>query len=211
MVSRRERSAAAVGRLSGRELAHWRLEESSREAVLGWVGDPQTRYERVRPLLRRVIDVLRPVAEGIVAPLGRWLGEPGAVSSLVARCLGVAGVWPDGSEWPDPFAVWELDGRERDLLPGLASRLLVLLRVAAEVLAAEGVPLQPDAAANQVVLGQLLLDRVALEGSAREVVERLDILGPGGFDRDGLSKGEGSARVFVYLTGSSGGVVTIAA
>ena len=147
------------------------------KAVLGWIGCSAVAVEVDAERLRLV---------ALVAPL--HMRDQGIVTFVTADFLGCASVYPDGSEWPDPFAgapryVIE---RAEQIRPTFVARLKQL---AARIEAA-GAPLDPGDPAVLLVLSQLTLVRVALDRPPAEIAADLNIWPPGSIDRDAATLGQ---------------------
>lgn len=186
-VARIGAGALGMGERS-RRLSHKQLESAAKAALLGWIGDAGTGYREIRPQVLRLIEALRPLAETVVSPVGEFLPDHVSVTAFLADCLGIVGFYSDGSRWPDVCADWPLSEPQRAELPEVRQRMRLVLGMAAEALAEEGLPLDPLAAVNQLALGQLLLTEALQVGTARELVDCLHVVAAGGFDEQGRTQ-----------------------
>jgi hypothetical protein len=158
------------------ERRHKRQKDFGIKAVLGWIG---------HPAVAREVKAARPAIKALVAPL--LLPDQGIVTFVTAHFLGCASVYPDGTEWPDPFA-----GAPPDVI-GLGEEIeptfVTQLRQLADRIEAAGVPLDPNDPAVLLVLSQLTLLRVTLDRPPAEIVAGLNIWPPGSIDRDAAARG----------------------
>lgn len=122
----------------------------------------------------------------MVGEVDHFLVDQASTTLFVARCLDLAGVYADGSEWANPVREWPLTEEQREAIAVVGGRLRFLLVATAQLLAELGVPLQPDALTNLLVLGQLLLLEADLDRTPQAIVDDLNIVAAGGFDRSGL-------------------------
>jgi len=153
-----------------------RLEEAGRAAVRAWITHPAVGREvaAAKPALVRLV-------EPFVLP-NQW-----AVTLVAARFLDVAGRYPDGATWPDPFldAPAAIVASARRIAPLVVEALSAL----AERLAAAGVPLDPLDRSVLLALAQLALLKFDLAHLTRELVDELNVLPPGWIDRESAERG----------------------
>src|SRR5579872_3590129 len=178
-------SESGVERLD-RVQAHKRLEAASEQALVAWIGEPESRYQRVRPLVRQTVELVAPLARAALEPVAARLVDEETMVLLLARALDVSGLDSDGREWRNPVQEWVLSEEERRALGDAVLVFLRVLAAAAEVLVRAGVPLQAQSRADMLALGQLLVLRRDLDRSPAELVAGLAVLAQGGFDREGL-------------------------
>ncbi len=153
-----------------------RLEETGRAAIRTWI---------IHPAVAREVAAVKPTLDRLVEPF--VLPDQWAVTLVVARFLDIAGRYPDGTTWPNPFA-----GAPADVI-ALAQRIGPLLVEAladlAERLFAAGVPLDPADRSVLLVLAQLALLDIDLAALTGELVDELNVLPPGWIDRDAADAG----------------------
>jgi len=124
--------------------------------------------------------------KALVAPLS--LPDQGIVTFVTGQFLDCASVYPDGSEWPDPFAGAPPDVIE--LAEQIQPTFVAHLRQLAARIEAAGAPLDPNDPAVLLVLSQLTLVRVALDRPPAEIVADLNIWPPGSIDREAATVGQ---------------------
>jgi hypothetical protein len=159
------------------ERRHKRQKDFAVKAVLGWIG---------HPAVAREVETARPAIKALVAPLD--LPDQGIVTFVTGEFLDCASVYPDGSEWPDPFAGAPADVIE--LAEQIQPTFVANLRQLAARIEAAGVPLDPNDPAVLLVLSQLTLVRVALDRPPAEIVADLNIWPPGSIDREAATVGQ---------------------
>ncbi len=149
-----------------------RAEEAGRRAIQGWL-----RYD----LVRRAVDRIRPIAADRATPLASRMPDQESLVLFWARCLDIGGRYPDGEEWPNPMRGHPLQEKEAEA----AATLLAEVRYLADWLEANGVPIDPEAPENALVLFQLILLQPPWKDGLDAVLDGLTILPPGSFSRDG--------------------------
>jgi hypothetical protein len=161
-----------------------RLEEIGRAAVRTWITHPAVASE---------VAAAKPVLDRLVDPL--VLPDEWAVTLVVARLLDVAGRYPDGTTWPNPFA--GAPAEVRAAVRRIGPPLVAALEGLAQRLAAAGVPLDPLDRSVLLVLAQLALLDVDLADLTRDLVDDLNVLPPCWIDRTSAEQGQvvaGSSR-----------------
>jgi len=159
------------------ERRHKRQKDFAVKAVLGWIGHPAVAHE---------VEAARPAMKALVAPL--FLSDKGIIVTFVtADFLEGASVYPDGSEWPDPFAGAPSDVIE--LAAQIGPTFVAHLRKLADRIEAAGAPLDPSDLAVLLVLSQLTLLRIELARPPTEIAADLNIWPPGSIDRDAAARG----------------------
>jgi len=163
------------------ERRHKRQKDLGIQAVLGWIGHPAVALE---------VDAARLKLSALVAPLR--MPDQGIVTFVTADFLDCVSVYPDGSEWPDPFAgaPTEIIEMAEQIQPMFVAQLKHL---AARIESAN-VPLDPDDPAVLLVLSQLTLVRVALDRHPAQIVADLNIWPPGSMDRPAAARGQVSVH-----------------
>jgi len=163
------------------ERRHKRQKDSGIQAVLGWIGHPAVALE---------VDAARLKLSALVAPLR--MPDQGIVTFVTADFLDCVSVYPDGSEWPDPFAgaPTEIIEMAEQIQPMFVAQLKHL---AARIESAN-VPLDPNDPAVLLVLSQLTLVRVALDRHPAQIVADLNIWPPGSMDRPAAARGQVSVH-----------------
>ena len=159
------------------ERRHKRQKDFGIKAVLGWIG---------HPAVAREVEAATPVMKALVAPL--FLSDQGIVTFVTGEFLGCASVYPDGTEWPDPFAGAPHDWIE--LGEQIGPTFVTQLRQLADRIEAAGAPLDPSDPAVLLVLSQLTLVRVALDRPPAEIAADLNIWPPGSIDRGAAARGQ---------------------
>jgi hypothetical protein len=159
------------------ERRHRRQKDLGIQAVLGWIGHPAVALE---------VDAARLQLSALVAPLR--MPDQGIVTFVTADFLDCVSVYPDGSEWPDPFAgaPTEIIEMAEQIQPMFVAHLK---KLAARIETA-GAPLDPNDPAVLLVLSQLALLRVALDRPSAEIAADLNIWPPGSIDRAAASLGQ---------------------
>ncbi len=152
------------------------LEEAGRAAVRAWITHPAVAHEvaAAKPALLRLV-------EPLVLP-DQW-----AVTLVIARFLDIAGRYPDGTTWPNPFA-----GAPNEALATarrIARPLVAELEALAQRVAAAGAPLDPADRSVLLVLAQLALLDVDPEKLRPDFVDELNVLPPGWIDREAADRG----------------------
>jgi len=144
--------------------------------VLGWIGHPAVRDH---------VEAARPDLDEIVAPLG--LADQLMVTLVVARWLDTTGRFPDGTEWPNPFAGQDVGllAKATRIGPLFVARLIEL----GERIAAAGAPLDPHDPGVLLVLAQVALLGVDFTQPPAAIVDDLNILPPGWIERDAAMRG----------------------
>jgi len=138
-----------------------RLAKSAQAAALRWIGDPS---------VIECVMHLRPGMLRLVAPIDRHLKEDKDIAALVAKGLSVALF--DRQDQPGPRADdWVMTEAEKVVLAHVAEHFVRLLRVAANRLAEDGVPLDPEAEHNIYALGYLVLSDYDGSQPAGKVVD----------------------------------------
>jgi hypothetical protein len=155
---------------------HKRAEDLARRVALGWIG---------HPAVAREVAAAKAALNLLVEPLD--LPDQDTVTRAAAHFLGVAGFWPNGTEWPFPFqdasaALLEEAGRIQplfvDALGALARRIESF-----------GAPLDPTDVGVLLVLAQLTLLEPDFSLPAGELVDCFNLLPPGGFSRSAALEG----------------------
>jgi hypothetical protein len=153
------------------------VEETAYAAVRAWI---------TYPAVGREVAAARPALERLVEPLG--LAEQWAITLVTARFLDIAGSYPDGSRWPDPFidapALVVASARQ------IGPRFVEALSAIAQRLATAGVPLDPLDRSVLLVLALLALLDIDLAHLTPEIVDGLDVLPPGWIDRELAEHGQ---------------------
>jgi hypothetical protein len=150
---------------------HERLQHSGTTAIVGWIGHPS---------VHRLVGAVRPLVRQLVAPLA--MRDQSEITALVARAYDVTGYYPDGTEWP-AVARWPRD--RLDAARAIVPALVVAIDALASALEMDGVPLDPASASDRVALAQMALLEFDLTLPAAQLVEGLNALPPGGFERGG--------------------------
>ncbi len=153
-----------------------RLEEAGRAAVRAWI---------THPAVGREVAAAKPALDRLLEPF--VLPDQWAVTLVAARFLDVAGRYPDGTTWPDPFleAPAAIVASARRIAPLVVEELSAL----AQRLAEAGVPLDPLDRSVLLVLAQLALLDIDLAHLTRELVDGLIVLPPGWIDRASAERG----------------------
>lgn len=152
------------------------VEETGYAAVRAWI---------THPAVGREVAAAKPALDRLVEPLP--MADERAVTLVTARFLDIAGRYPDGSTWPDPFI-----GKPTDIVVS-ARRIGPLfveeLSALAQRLADAGVPLDPNDRSVKLVLAQLALLDIDLAHLTRELVDDLNVLPPGWIERESAERG----------------------
>lgn len=158
------------------ERRHKRAKDVARAVALGWLGHPAVADE---------VETARPGLRALAAPLG-MVGQL-TVTHATARLLDCGALWPDGTEWPNPFA-----GASRALFEE-ATRIQPLFVDALQQLAARieaaGAPVDATDPSVHLVLAQLTLLDVDLSRPAALLVDDLNLWPPGSIDREAATQG----------------------
>ena len=185
------------------EARHKRASEEGQNVARGWIG---------HPAVAREVEAAKATISALAERL--WMYDQQTVTYVTARLLGGTAVWPDGAEWPDPFAgapAW-LRAAAEQLQPAFVGAL----RTLAKRIAAAGAPLDPEDVAGWLVLAQLAILDFDLSRTPAEIVDELNTWPPGSFDREAATLGHvathasrhgRNARFQADLAGSAGVVV----
>jgi hypothetical protein len=163
------------------EQRHKRQKDFGIQAVLGWIGHPAVALE---------VEAARLKLNALVFPLR--MPDQGIVTFVIADFLDCVSVYPDGSEWPDPFAGAPTEKIE--MAEQIQPMFVAQLKHLAARIKSAGVPLDPDDPAVLLVLSQLTLLRVALDRPSAEIAADLNIWPPGSIDRAAASRGQVSVH-----------------
>jgi hypothetical protein len=164
------------------ERGHKRAEGEGQRVARGWIG---------HAAVTREVAVAKPELNALVEPL--LIYDQKSVTYVTARFLGATAIWPDGAEWPNPFAdapAWLQTAAEAiqpaflDTLRGLATRI-----------AEAGAPLDPADLGGWLVLAQLALLDVDLSTDLTKIVDDLNTWPPGWIDRDAAILGHVATEV----------------
>jgi hypothetical protein len=152
------------------------VEETAFAAVRAWI---------THPAVGREVVAAKSALHRLVEPLG--LAEQWAITLVTARFLDIAGRYPDGSKWPDPFieAPAAVVASARQIGP----RFVEALSSLAQRLARAGVPLDPFDRSVLLVLAQLALLDIDVAHLTAEIVDDLNVLPPGWIDREWAERG----------------------
>lgn len=156
-----------MARRSRQHRDRFRRADKSARAAAAWVG---------HALVRELIPPCRPAFRRLFEPLRTDL-ELGTITLMVARWLDATGRYPDGTEWPNPFANYPAD--RLPVVRTVGGAVVEALRRVAGALAAHGVPLDPDWHGNWLLLAQLLACDVDLARPADAILAELNIVPPG--------------------------------
>ena len=153
------------------------VEETGYAAVRAWI---------IHPAVGREVAAAKPALDRLVEPLP--MADERDVTLVTARFLDIAGRYPDGSIWPDPFI-----GKPTDIVVSarrIGPLFVEALSALAQRLADAGVPLDPNDRSVKLVLAQLALLDIDLAHLTRELVDDLNVLPPGWIDRESAERGD---------------------
>jgi hypothetical protein len=159
------------------EQRHKRQKDFGIKTVLGWIGHPAVALE---------VEAARLKLNALVFPLR--MPDQGIVTFVIADFLDCVSVYPDGSEWPDPFAGAPTEKIE--MAEQIQPMFVAHLKKLAARIETAGAPLDPNDPAVLLVLSQLALLRVALDRPSAEIAADLNIWPPGSIDRDAAILGQ---------------------
>ncbi len=158
------------------ERRHQRASQAGEAVARGWIGHPAVRQE---------VDAAKAHLNQIAEPL--LMFDQKTVTYVTARLLAATAMWPDGREWPDPFAgapTWLREAAEH-----AQPAFLEALRSLAHRIAYAGARLDPEDLGGWLVLGQLALLEVDLHADPAELVPKLNTWPPGWIDREAATLG----------------------
>ena len=115
------------------------------------------------------------------------------VTYVTARLLGATAMWPDGVEWPEPFAA--APAWLREAAANAQPEFLEALRRLAHRIADAGAQLDPEDLGGWLVLAQLALLGVDLTRDPAELVSELNTWPPGWIDREAATLGHVATHV----------------
>jgi hypothetical protein len=158
------------------EWRHKRAKDLARTVALGWLGHPGVAQE---------VATAKPALLALVEPLG--MVDQLTVTYVTAIFLDAGAYWPDGTEWPNPFAgaptaVLEEATRIREPFVDALGELAIRIE-------SSGARLDPQDPGVLLVLAQLSLLDADLTRPADELVDDLNIWPPGSVDREAATHG----------------------
>jgi hypothetical protein len=158
------------------ERRHQRQSSEGEKVARRWIGHPAVARE-----VKAAEATLRALAE----PL--FMYDQKTVTYVTARLLGGTAIWPDGAEWPDPFA--DAPAALREAAERIQPEFVGALRALAVRIAVDGAPLDPEDLAGWLVLAQITLLDCDLSRTPTEIVADLNTWPPGWIDREAATLG----------------------
>lgn len=137
------------------------------------------------PETRRIITMAQDRAD--LGPLDEAMSDQVRAYALGARLAGVRVIDPDGIATPNPLGPsgWWPDPAERWVAALAAEGFRWVVRQVADDLVAAGVPVDPKASMDLIVIAELLLLDIDWSQSSREIAERLQPPAPWAVSEDG--------------------------
>jgi hypothetical protein len=167
---------------SANERGHKRSEDEGQRVARGWIG---------HGAVAREVAGAKPALNALVEPL--LIYDQKSVTYVTARFLGATAVWPDGAEWPNPFA--DAPAWLRKAAEAIQPAFLDALRGLATRIAEAGAPLDPADLGGWLVLAQLTLLDIDLSTDLTKIVDDLNTWPPGWIDRDAAILGHVATEV----------------